>query len=127
MIMGVFDGWYTDKVEVYRSTMAKVGNITKPTKALKGTYHGRVYNSQKDGLVPSERQANTRSTEKLAVPLGCDIVSGDELMVTRGFYVGGSSSIRYLAGDVVPYYEPVGGMFNGLGHIEIGLMTDEVV
>lgn len=123
----LFDGWYTDKVEVYRTTMSKVGNITKPTRAKVGEYPCRVYNSQKGGPVTSDRQANVKSTEKLAVDVSSDIVSGDELMVTRGAYVGGSSSIRYLAGDVVDYYEPVGGMFNGLQHREIGLLADEVI
>lgn len=123
----VFDGWYTDKVEVYRSTMAKVGNITKPTRAKVGEYPCRVYKSQKDGPAVSDKQANLRSTEQVATALDCDIVSGDELIITRGFYVGGSSSIRYLAGDIMDYYEPVGGMFNGLGHKEIGLLSDEVI
>ena len=120
----MFEGWYTDKVEVYRSTMAMVGNITKPTRVKVGEYPCRVYSSQKGGPVTSERQANLKSTEKLAVDTSSDIVSGDELMVTRG---GGSSSIRYLAGDIVDYYEPVGGMFNGLQHREVGLLADEVV
>lgn len=126
MIM-VFDGWYTDKVEVYRTTMAKVGNITKPTREKVHEYPCRVYESKKDGPSLTDKQANVKSTEKIALALGCDIVSGDELMVTRGFYVGGSSSIRYLAGDVVQYFEPVGGMFNGLKHMEVGLLADEVI
>ena len=123
----MFDGWYTDKVEVYRTTMSKSKNITKPTRKKVHEYPCRVYSSQKGGPVTTDRQANLRSTEKLALALGSDIVSGDELMVTRGAYVGGSSSVRYLAGDVVRYFEPVGGMFNGLKHMEVGLLTDEVV
>ena len=123
----MFDGWYTDKVEVYRTTMSKSKNITKPTRKKVHEYPYRVYSSQKGGPVTTDRQANLRSTEKLALALGSDIVSGDELMVTRGAYVGGSSSVRYLAGDVVQYFEPVGGMFNGLKHMEVGLLTDEVV
>lgn len=123
----LFNGWYTDKVTVYRTTMAKVGNITKPTREKVGEYPCRVYSLQKGGPVTSERQANAKSAEKLAADVSCDIVSGDELMVTRGFYVGGSSSIRYLAGDIVDYFEPVGGMFNGLKHKEVGLLSDEVI
>lgn len=107
--------------------MSKSKNITKPTRKKVHEYPCRVYSSQKDGPVTTDRQANLRSTEKLALALGSDIVSGDELMVTRGAYVGGSSSVRYLAGDVVQYFEPVGGMFNGLKHMEVGLLTDEVV
>lgn len=126
MIM-VFSEWNTDKVEVYRTTMAKVGNITKPTRAKVGEYRCRVYNSQKDAPIFTDRQPKAKSVEKLWVEIDCDIVSGDELMVTRGFYVGGSSSTRYLAGDVVSYYEPVGGMFNGLKHKEVAMLTDEVI
>lgn len=123
----VFEGWYTDKVEVYRVTKTKSGNLTKSKREKVGEYPCRVYESQKSGPAMSERQANVRSTEKLAVALGSDIVSGDELIVIRGFYCGGSSSNRYFAGDVCEYYEPVGGMFNGLSHTEIGLLMDEVV
>ena len=123
----VFDGWYTDSVDVYRVTNAKVGNITKPTRGKVGTYPCRVYNSVKSGPVMSERQANLRATDKLAVALGTDIVSGDELIVTRGASIGGSSSSRYFAGDVMQYFEPVGGMFNGLAHTEVGLLLDEVI
>ena len=123
----VFDGWYTDEVEVYRVTKAKVGNITKGTRKKVGTYPCRVYNSAKSGPVMTDRQADLKATDKLAVALGTDIVSGDELIVTRGASIGGQSSSRYFAGDVMPYYEPVGGMFNGLAHTEVGLLLDEVV
>ena len=63
----------------------------------------------------------------MAVALGTDIVSGDELIITRGAAMGQTATSRYFAGDVMPYYEPVGGTFNGLGHVEVGLLQDEVI
>ena len=69
--------------------MSKSKNITKPTRKKVHEYPCRVYSSQKGGPVTTDRQANLRSTEKLALALGSDIVSGDELMVTcKGFIRG---------------------------------------
>ena len=75
----------------------------------------------------SQREAKLRSDDKLAVPLGTDIQAGDELIVIRGGNLGQTAEQRYFAGDVMPYYEPVGGAFNGLSHIEVGLLQEEIV
>ena len=73
----------------------------------------------------SDREARIRGYEKLACELGTDIKPGDELIVTRGGALGATQTTRYFAGAVMPYYEPVGNMFNGLGHIEVGLLENE--
>ena len=123
----VFSGWYTDTVEVWRVTNTVVKNITTQARTKQGVYPCRVYKSDKGTPIMSDREAHLRSTEKLACKLGTDIQSGDELIVTRGGALGQTATTRYFAGDVVSYYEPVGGKFNGLAHIEVGLLQNEVI
>jgi len=125
----IFDGWYTDLVDIYRNenTTTKSG-ITKQAWTLKAEdVKCRIYNSKKSGPVMTDKQAKLMADDKMAVPLGTDIESGDKLVITRGGAVGGESVTTYYAGDVMPYYEPVGGMFNGLAHIEIGLLQEEII
>ena len=123
----VFSGWYTDTVEVWRTTNTVVNNITTQTRTKQGTYPCRVYRLEKGSPSMSNREAHLMSTDKLAAKLGTDIQSGDELIITRGGALGQTATARYFAGDVVSYYEPVGGKFNGLAHIEVGLLQNEVI
>lgn len=125
--MNVFNGWYTDKVKVYRVSDVTEGFISRQTRTLQGEYACRVYQSQKGSPSMSQREAKLRSDDRLAVALGTDIQSGDELIVIRGGNLGQTAEQRYFAGDIMPYYEPVGGAFNGLSHIEVGLLQDEIV
>lgn len=123
----VFNGWYTDSVDVYRVEDVADGFITKQKREKQGTYACRVYRSQKAGPVFNSEAGKVVSQDVMAVELGTDIKSGDELLITRGGNLGETAASRYFAGDIMPYYEPVGGMFNGLGHIEIGLLQEEVI
>jgi hypothetical protein len=123
----VFSGWYTDSVDVYRVEDVADGYITKQKREKSGTYACRIYRSQKSGPVFNSEAAKVVSQEVMAVELGTDIKPGDELIITRGGNLGETATSRYFAGDVMPYYEPVGGMFNGLGHIEVGLLQEEVI
>lgn len=127
--MNVFNGWYTDTVDVYRnktSTNAHGISLQAWDEVKKGI-QCRIYNSHKGAPITSERETKVRSDDRLAVPLGTDIQSGDKLVITRGGAVGGDQTATYYAGDVMPYYEPVGGMFNGLGHTEIGLLQEAII
>ena len=123
----VFSGWYTDSVDVYRVEDVTDGYITKQKRKKQDTYTCRVYRSQKSGPVFNSEAAKVVSQEVMAVELGTDIRSGDELIITRGGNLGKTATSRYFAGDIMPYYEPVGGMFNGLAHIEVGLLQEEVI
>ena len=125
--MNVFNGWFTDTVSVYRVSDVTEGFISKQERTLQGIYDCRVYNSQKGAPTMSQREAKLRSDDKLATQLDADIQPGDELIVVRGGKLGRTAEQRYFAGDVMPYYEPVGGAFNGLSHIEVGLLQDEII
>ena len=127
--MTIFDGWYTDLVDIYRNENTKGKNsITKQAWTLKAEeVECRIYNSAKHGPAITERQTKLTADDKMAVPIGTDIQSGDKLVITRGGAVGGESVTTYYAGDVMPYYEPVGGAFNGLSHIEVGLLQEEII
>ena len=123
----VFNGWYTDSVTVYRVSDVESGHIKKQERVKQGEYPCRIYKSQKGGPTMGDREANLRSEDIMAVELGTDIQPGDELIIVRGGQLGQTAKSRYFAGDVMPYYEPVGSAFNGLSHTEVGLLTDEVI
>jgi hypothetical protein len=128
--MSVFDGWYTDTVDIYRNKNTEDEDTGIAAQAWDKVVEGakcRIYNSHKAGPVMSDREAKLHADDKLAMPLGSDIQSGDKLIITRGGAVGGTTVSEYYAGDVMPYYEPVGGMFNGLEHIEVGLLQEVIV
>lgn len=121
------NGWYTDSVDVYRVEDVTEGYIKKQKSVKVGTYPCRIYRSQKAGPIYTTEAGRVSSQDVMAVELERDIQSGDELYITRGGNLGKTAASRYFAGDIMPYYEPVGGMFNGLGHIEIGLLQEEVI
>ena len=123
----VFNGWYTDTVEVFRVTDVTVGHIKKQARTKMGTYPCRIYKSEKGAPILTGEAGKVMSNDKMAVALGTDVQSGDELIITRGGALGQTATARYFAGDVMPYFEPVGGAFNGLGHIEVGLLQNEVI
>lgn len=125
--MDVFNGWYTDSVEVYRVEDVTSGHVKKQDRKKQGSYPCRIYRSQKAGPALATEAGKVRSEDVMAVALGTDIRSGDELLITRGGVLGETAASRYFAGDIMPYYEPVGGAFNGLGHMEVGLLQDEVI
>jgi hypothetical protein len=125
--MNVFNGWYTDTVSVFRVLDVTVGHISKQQRTKIGEYPCRIYRSKKGSPTMTDREARLRSDDIMAVELGRDIKSGDELLIVRGGQLGQTESQRYFAGDVMPYYEPVGGAFNGLAHIEVGLLQEEVI
>ena len=125
----IFDGWYTDTVDIYRNKNTEDDNTGIVTQGWEkiASANCRIYNSQKSGPIMSENETKLRADDKMALPLGTDVESGDKLVITRGGAVGGTSEAEYYAGDVMPYYEPVGGMFNGLAHIEVGLLQEAII
>ena len=128
--MSIFDYWYTDKVDIYRNLNTEDEDTGIATQGWQKVVEGakcRIYNSQKSGPVMSNNEAKLHADDKLAMPIKTDIQSGDKLVITRGGAVGGTMVSEYYAGDVMPYYEPVGGMFNGLSHIEAGLLQEVIV
>ena len=128
--MSIFDYWYTDKVDIYRNLNTEDEDTGIATQGWQKVVEGakcRIYNSQKGAPMMSDREAKLRADDKMAVPIDTDIQSGDKLVITRGGMVGGTMESEYYAGDVMPYFEPVGGMFNGLSHIEVGLLQEVIV
>ena len=127
--MGYFDGWYTDLVDVYRVVNATTGNIDTQTRQQVGSsIPCRVYSSQKNGPSMQDDAARVNSTDKLSCAVDVDIRAGDELLVTRGGALGrGGEPERYFAGNPQHYYDPVGGALTGLEHLEVGLLTQEIV
>lgn len=126
----VFEGWYTDSVDIYRVVSVKAGNITrqKRQKQNEAPVPCRVYRSNRDGPIMSDTAARERSAEKMACDLSVDIQAGDELLIIRGGNLGiQNKPKRYFSGEPQPYYDPVGGALTGLEHQEVGLLEDNIV
>ena len=96
----VFNGWYTDTVEVWRVTNTVANHITTQARTKQGEYPCRIYQSDKGSPAMTDREAKLVSSEKLACDLGTDIKSGDELIIIRGGALGQTATARYFAGDV---------------------------
>ena len=72
--------------------------------------------------------AREQSAEEMACDLSVDILAGDELMIVRGGNLGYTNRPeRYIAGEPVAYYDPVGGVLTGLQHKEVGLLKDNII
>lgn len=126
----IFNGWYTDMVDIYRSVPVEKGNMTvqerqkiniRPAKC-------RIYSSKRNGPIMGDTASRERFTEKLSCDLSVDIRAGDELHVVRGGALGFQGEPeRYFAGSPQAYYDPVGGALTGLEHKEVALLLDEII
>lgn len=124
----MFNGWYTDGVDVYRMTKTVVDGVTRQSREHVGIYLPcRVYNTAITSPAIQSTAARDMKTDKLACPLGTDIRKGDELIVTRGTFVGGAEKTRYIAGDIQYYYDPVGGAMTALNHMQVALLDENIM
>jgi hypothetical protein len=125
----LFSDWYTDTVNVTRVVKTKVGNISRESRQQinQEPIPCRVYNTSLQGANPQYTASVDRHTDKLACDINTDIREGDELIVTRGGLVGGTTTERYLAGKPQRYYDPVGMARTGIDHLEVALLADNIV
>lgn len=125
----IFEGWYTDLMDVYRVIPVKDGNVTRQERTKVGSaIPCRVYHTGTGGPSITDDAARTRGEDKLACDLPVDVQAGDELHVIRGGNLGRSNQPeRYLAGPPQDFYDPVGGALTGLEHKEIVLLRDNLI
>lgn len=122
-----FNDWYTDTVDVYRTTDTTVNNLTKKTRSV--IYSGipcRVYTDSP--AVPNMNQsaAEVKQSSKLAMSNEWDIEAGDELIVHRGGGLGKAGfDSRCFAGDPHHHFEPFGAVMPQLAHQEILMLQEE--
>ena len=124
----LFSDWYTDTVNVVRIATFKVGNISRESRSQvnQEPIPCRVYRTNLQGEIPQRTSSVDRHTDKLACDVNTDIREGDELIVTRGGLVGGTTTERYLAGKPQHFYDPVGMAHTGLDHLEVALLADNL-
>lgn len=124
----LFSDWYTDTVNVVRIATSKVGNISRESRSQvnQEPIPCRIYSTNLQGMNPQYTAAVDRHTDKLACDINTDIREGDELIVTRGGLVGGTTTERYLAGKPQRFYDPVGMAHTGLDHLEVALLADNL-
>ena len=125
----LFSDWYTDTVNVIRIVSAQVGNLTRESREQvnEKPIPCRVYSTNLQGMNPQYTAAVDRHTDKLACGIDTDIREGDELIVTRGALVGGTTTELYLAGKPQLFYDPVGMAHTGLDHMEVALLADNIM
>lgn len=126
----IFTTWYTDTADVYRVVTAVQGNISKQKrhKVNDTPVLCRVYSSKRGGPVMGKAAAAEKATEKMSCDLSADIKVGDELLIVRGGALGMKNEPeRYFAGNPQSFYSPVGGVFTGLQHKEVGLLLDNLI
>ncbi len=124
----LFSDWYTDTVIVMRISSTKTGNISREgrNQVNQEPIPCRIYSTNLQGMNPQYTAAVDRHTDKLACDVNADIKEGDELIVTRGGLVGGTTTERYLAGKPQLFYDPVGMAHTGLDHMEVALLADNI-
>ena len=125
----VFEGWYTDSMDVYRNVDVSSGNLDgKKRRLVQEKIPCRIYSVKKNGPRMRQTAAMTDSIDKLACDLSVEIKAGDELHVVRGGMLGiQGDPERYFADRPHPYYDPVGGVLSGLEHQEVALLTEEII
>ena len=125
----VFEGWYTDSMDVYRNVDVSSGNLDgKKRRLVQEKIPCRIYSVKKNGPRMRQTAAMTDSVDKLACDLSVEIKAGDELHVVRGGMLGVQGDPeRYFADRPHPYYDPVGGVLSGLEHQEVALLTKEII
>lgn len=124
----MFEGWYTDLVDVYRMTSSVINGVTRQSRLkVAEKIPCRVYTTAITGPAFQNTAARSMSQDKLSCALGTDIRQGDELIVTRGASVGGATEKRYIAGTLQSYYDPVGGSLTSLTHLQVGLLDENIM
>ncbi len=125
----VFEGWYTESMDVYRNVDVSSGNLDgKKRRLVQEKIPCRIYSVKKNGPRMRQTAAMTDSVDKLACDLSVEIKAGDELHVVRGGMLGVQGDPeRYFADRPHPYYDPVGGVLSGLEHQEVALLTEEII
>lgn len=124
----MFEGWYTDRVDVYRMSKTVVSGVTRQERKLVAqAVPCRVYRTAITSPAIQRTAARSMETDTLGCPLGTDIRQGDELIVTRGAEVGGAKVTRYIAGTIQHYYDPVGGALTALEHTQVALLDENIM
>ena len=81
----IFEGWYTDLVDVYRVVTVKDGSISRQErKKVAEKIPCRVYHTGTGSPSITDNAARIRGEDKLSCDLSVDIQAGDELYVIRG-------------------------------------------
>lgn len=125
----IFEGWYTDLVDVYRVVTVKDGSISRQERKKVGEgIPCRVYHTGTGSPSITDNAARTRGEDKISCDLSADLQAGDELHVIRGGNIGKANQPeRYLAGPPQVYYDPIGGALTGLEHKEVVLLRDNLI
>ena len=125
----IFEGWYTDLMDVFRVVAVKDGSISRhERKKVAEKIPCRVYHTGTGSPSTTDNAARIRGEDKLSCDLSVDIQAGDELYVIRGGNTGHANEPeRYLAGPPQVYYDPIGGALTGLEHKEVTLLRENLI
>lgn len=124
-----FADWYTDTVDIWRTTSTTTDSLTINTLTqLYTAVPCRIYRSDSQPIQMQQAAAYVKQNDRLMCDLSVDIQAGDQLIIHRGAGLGRTSpDIRAFAADPNRYDEPFGAVIPGLAHQEIRLMQQEIV
>ena len=124
-----FKDWYTDTVDIWRTTSTTTDSLT--TNTLTQLYTAvpcRIYQSDSQPIQMQQAAAYVKQNDRLMCDLSVDIQAGDQLIIHRGAGLGKTApDIRAFAADPNYYDEPFGAVIPGLAHQEIRLLQQEIV
>lgn len=119
----IWTEWLTDTVAAYRVVDTTTDGLTTKQRQLAAeNIPCRVHRS---GMrAPRMREAAAEVTRELRLTTlpDADIQSGDELIITQG-----AQRIRAFAGQPVHYHVPAGVAAQGLAHLEVPLLQQELI
>lgn len=124
-----FADWYTDTVDIWRTTPTTTGGLT--TNTLTELYTAvpcRIYQSGNQPINMQQAAAYVKQADRLMCDTSVDIQAGDQLIIHRGAGLGKTTpDIRAFAADPNLYFEPFGAVIPDLAHQEIRLLQQEIV
>lgn len=119
----LFSDWYQDTITIYRNEDATDGFEDGNTRVLK--YENipcRIYEKALNEIQTNKGASIVSSGLKVALDIGVDIKSGDEVYVLRQ---GETEAKRYIVGNIKTYAMPIGMNDVGLDHKEVALTYKE--
>ena len=122
-----FSDWYTDTVDVYRTTAETNANgLTRNVRSqIYQAIPCRIYTDNPSAPTMTQDAANVNQSCKIALDNSWVINPGDELILHRGGGLGVTSASRGFASEPHHHYEPFGAVMPQLAHQEV-LVLNEV-
>lgn len=122
-------GWYYDRMDIYRTEVVTEGYVDKKKRiSVAKNVPCRLYRISQRQIHTTNTSSFTNPLDKVACNNNVDLRAGDLVYITRN---GGRTPVgerlKFFAGDVNRYYEPIAGSAQGIPHMETFLTGKKIV